>query len=119
VVNAVSAVDLQLMDVIGYGQVNPKGSLIETVGHISFLRAHDLGTGYGKSPNFLDVEVVVLIVEQPVLALGFQLRADANEPTRQAMFDLLRSAFIAGRPVRLDYQTVGPSAGEIIRVANA
>jgi hypothetical protein len=119
VVNGVSAVDLQLMDVLGYRLANAPGDLVETVGHISFLRAHDLGTGFGKAPNFLDVEVVVLLAEQPQLALGFQLRADANEPTRTEMFDLLRSAFIAGRPVRLDYQTVGPSAGEIIRVANA
>jgi hypothetical protein len=116
VVNGVSAVDLQLMDVLGYRLAS---DLVETVGHISFLRAHDLGTGFGKAPNFLDVEVVVLLAEQPQLALGFKLRADANEPTRTEMFDLLRSAFIAARPVRLDYQTVGPNAGEIIRVANA
>ena len=119
VLNAVSAVDLQLMDVIGYGRVNPNGSVIETVGHISFLRAHDLGTGYGKAPNFLDCEVVVLLAEQPLLGLGFQLRADAEQPTRREMFDLLRSAFIGGQAVRIDYETVGPRAGQIIRVANA
>ena len=118
VVNAVSAVDLQVMDVIGYGRINPNGSLIETVGHITFLRAHELGSGYGKSPNFLDCEVIVILAEEPMLALGFQLRADANEPTRREMFDLLRSAFIAARPIRLDYVTTGPRAGEIIRVAN-
>jgi hypothetical protein len=118
VVNPVSAVDLQLMDVIGYGSVNPIGSLIETVGHISFLRAHDLGTGYGKAPNYLDVEVIVQLAEEPLRAFGFQLRADVNKPARTEMFDLLRSAFIAGRPIRLDYLTTGPRAGEIIRVAN-
>jgi hypothetical protein len=118
VVNPVSAVDLQLMDVIGYGSVNPIGSLIETVGHISFLRAHDLGTGYGKAPNYLDVEVIVQLAEEPLRAFGFQLRADANKTARTEMFDLLRSAFIAGRPIRLDYLTTGPRAGEIIRVAN-
>lgn len=118
VVNSVSAVDLQLMDVIGYGSVNPIGSLIETVGHISFLRAHDLGTGYGKPPNYLDAEVVVQLAEEPLRAFGFQLRADVNKPARADMFDLLRSAFIAGRPIRLDYLTTGPRAGEIIRVAN-
>ena len=118
VVNAVSAVDLQVMDVIGYGRINPNGSLIETVGHISFLRAHELGSGYGKSPNFLDCEVIVILAEDPLFALGFQLRADANEPTRREMFDLLRSAFIAARTIRLDYVTTGPRAGEIIRVAN-
>ena len=118
VVNPVSAVDLQLMDVIGYGRVNPVGSLIETVGHITFLRAHELGSGYGKSPNFLDCEVIVQLSEEPLRAFGFQLRADQNAPSRREMFDMLRSAFIAGRLIRLDYFTIGPRVGEIIRVAN-
>lgn len=118
VVNPVSAVDLQLMDVIGYGRVNPIGSLIETVGRITFLRAHELGSGYGRSPNFLDCEVIAQLDEEPLRAFGFQLRADPNAPARREMFDMLRSAFIAGRPVRLDYVTTGPRAGEIIRVAS-
>jgi hypothetical protein len=118
VVNPVTAVDLQVMDVIGYGRVNPIGSLIETVGQIAFLRAHELGSGYGKAPNFLDCEVIVKLAEEPLRALGFQLRADTNGPARREMFDMLRSAFIAGRPIRLDYVTIGPRAGEIIRVAN-
>ena len=106
------------MDVIGYGRVNPIGSLIETVGHITFLRAHELGSGFGKSPNFLDSEVIVQLAEEPLRSFGFQLRADQNAPARTDMFDMLRSAFIAGRPIRLDYFTIGPRAGEIIRVAN-
>jgi len=118
VVNPVSAVDLQLMDVIGYGRINPNGSLIETVGHIHFLRAHDVGTGFGAPPNFLDCEVIVQLTEEPLRSLGFQLRADKNQPARTDMFDMLRSAFIAGRPIRLDYLTTGPRAGQIIRVAN-
>jgi hypothetical protein len=118
VVNPVSAVDLQVMDVIGYGRVNPNGSVIETVGHITFLRAHELGSGFGKAPNFLDAEVIVQLAEDPLRSFGFQLRTDANQPTRTDMFDLLRSAFIANRPIRLDYITTGPRAGEIIRVAN-
>jgi photosystem II stability/assembly factor-like uncharacterized protein len=97
---------------------DPVGSLVEAEGHISFLRAHDLGTGYGKPPNFLDCEVIVLLAEQPNLAFGFQLRADAEEPTRQEMFDLLRAAFVASRTVRVDYVKTGPRVGEIIRVAN-
>lgn len=118
VVNAVSPVDVQLMDAIGYGTANPIGSLIETVGHIVFLRAHEVGSGFGRAPNFLDAEVIVKLVEEPLRAFGFQLRNDANRPARREMFDMLRSAFIAGRPVRLDYITIGPLAGQIIRVAN-
>jgi hypothetical protein len=118
VVNPFSAVDLRVMDVIGYDAHDPLGSVHEVVGRITFLRAHDLGTGYGKPPNFLDCEVIVLLAEEPDHAFGFKLRADSEEPTRTEMFDLLRSAFVAERPVRLDYLKTGPQVGEIIRVAN-
>lgn len=117
VINPVSTVDLRLMDVIGYGST-PIGSVLETIGRIRFLRAHDLGTGYGKPPDFLDCEVIVLLAEDPFRAFGFKLRADTNEPARTEMFNLLQSAFVAGRPVRLDYIKTGPRVGEIFRVAN-
>ena len=93
-------------------------SLAETVGHITFLRAHELGSGYGKPPNFLDCEVIVLLAEEPLRSFGFKLRADAERPARWEMFELLRSAFAADSRVRLDYVKTGPGAGEIIRVAN-
>lgn len=116
--NPVSAVDVQLMDVIGYGRVNPIGSLIETAGQITFLRAHELGSGFGSVPNFLDCEAIVQLAGEPLRSFGFKLRADANGPAHTDMFEMLRSAFIAGRPIRLDYVTTGPRAGEIVRVAN-
>jgi hypothetical protein len=111
----VSAVDLQVMDVSGDG---PIGSIAETVGHITSFRAHELGSGYGKPPNFLDCEVIVLLAEEPLRSFGFKLRADAERPARWEMFELLRSAFAADSPVRLDYIKTGPGAGEILRVAN-
>jgi hypothetical protein len=111
----VSAVDLQVMDVSGDG---PIGSIAETVGHITSVRAHELGSGYGKPPNFLDCEVIVLLAEEPLRSFGFKLRADAERPARWEMFELLRSAFAADSPVRLDYIKTGPGAGEILRVAN-
>lgn len=117
VVNAVSPVDLQLMDVIGYGS-SAIGSVLETAGHITFLRAHEVGSGYGKPPDFLDCEVIVRLAEDPFRAFGFKLRADSDAPTRTEMFDLLRSSFVGERPVRLDYIKTGPRVGEIIRVAN-
>ena len=62
--------------------------------------------------------MIVLLAEEPLRAFGFKLRADAERPTRWDMFELLRSAFAADRPVRLDYVKTGPGAGEIMRVAN-
>ena len=118
VASPVSAIDLEVMDVIGYGGDGLVGSFAETVGHITFLRAHELGGGYGKPPNFLDCEVIVLLAEEPLRAFGFKLRADAERPARWDMFEQLRSAFAADSPVRLDYVKTGPGAGEIMRVAN-
>jgi hypothetical protein len=96
---------------------DPVGSLVETVGHITFLRAHEVGSGYGKPPNFLDCEVIALLAEQPGRAFGFKLRAGPEQQTRTEMLDLLRAAFVGERPVRLDYVKTGPRVGEIIRVA--
>jgi hypothetical protein len=117
VASPVSAVDLQLMDVIGYNST-PIGAVLETVGRITFLRAHDLGTGYGGPPDFLDCEVIARLAEDPLRAFGFKLRTDENEPARGEMFELLRAAFVADRSIRLDFVKTSPRAGEIIRVAN-
>ncbi len=106
------------MDVLGYNST-PLGSILESVGRITFLRAHEVGSGFGKPPNFLDSEIIVLLDDDPLRAFGFQLRADLNQPARKAMFDLLRAAFVADRPVRLDFNKTGPRVGEIIRVANS
>ena len=35
--------------------------LLEKTGKIIFLRAHDLGTGYGPPNDFLDVEAVFIL----------------------------------------------------------
>jgi len=96
----------------------PIGSLVETVGLITFLRAHEVGSGFGRPPNFLDAEVIVLLADEPGRAFGFKLRADAEEPVRRQMLALLRAAFVVNRPVRIDYVRTGPRVGEIIRVAN-
>jgi len=113
----VSAVDLQLMDVLGYGRINPLGSLVQTSGRVTFLRAHELGTGFGGPPNYLDAEIIVQLAEEPARSFGFQLRNDNNAASHQAMFDALRSALVSGRSVDLDYVAIGPRAGTIVRVS--
>jgi len=67
--------------------------LLEKTGKIIFLRAHDLGTGYGPPNDFLDVEAVFILNSLSEGASGFQLRNDNNPPALQAMFSLLREAF--------------------------
>jgi hypothetical protein len=92
--------------------------LLEKTGKIIFLRAHDLGTGYGPPNDFLDVEAVFILNALGDGAYGFQLRNDGNLPARQAMFSLLREAFAHNFTVIADYFIEpGRINGTAIRVA--
>jgi hypothetical protein len=93
-------------------------NLLEKTGKIVFLRAHDLGTGYGPPNDQLDVEAVFILNAISDGAYGFQLRNDANLPARQAMFSLLRDAFVNNLPVTTDFLIdTGKKNGTAIRVA--
>jgi hypothetical protein len=74
-------------------------NLWETTGNLVFLRANDLGTGYGPPTDFLDVEAVFIQNSLSDGARGFQMRNDQYLPARQAMFSLLRDAFVHNLPV--------------------
>ncbi len=92
--------------------------LIQSSGKITFLRVHDVGTGFGPPSDFIDVEVVIQINTRPGESFGFQLRNDANRAARQGMLDLLRDAFNNNGTVVIDYDIAPPRKnGVIIRVA--
>jgi len=92
--------------------------LLEKSGKIVFLRAHDLGTRFGPPNDQLDVEAVFILNTLSDGALGFQLRNDANLPARQAMFSLLRDAFVNNLNVIADFLIDPPKKnGVAIRVA--
>jgi hypothetical protein len=88
----------------------------ETTGKPVFLRAHDVGTGYGPDHDHLNVEVVVRLDHEPERAFGFMLRADAEEGARRAMLDALRTAFNDDREVRLEYRSTGLDNGVLVGV---
>jgi len=92
--------------------------LLEKTGKIIFLRANDLGTGYGPPTDFLDVEAEFILNSLGEGAYGFQLRNDDYLPARQAMFSLLREAFANDFTVIADYYIEpGRINGTAIRVA--
>lgn len=93
-------------------------NLLEKTGKIVFLRAHDLGTGFGPPNDALDVEAVFILNAIGDGAFGFQLRNDDKLPARQAMFTLLRDAFVNNLPVTADFLIdPGKKNGIAIRVA--
>ncbi len=90
--------------------------LIQSAGKLSLLRVHDVGTGYGPPSDFIDVEVVIWLNNQPGKAFGFQLRDDAQRPARQGMLDILRDAFNNNWKVTIDYNIdPGKVNGVIVR----
>lgn len=92
--------------------------LLQSTGKLTFLRVHDVGSGYGPGSDFIDVEVVAQLDSQPGKAFGFQVRNDAQRAARQGMLDLLRDAFNNNWTVSLDYYIdPGKNNGVIIRVA--
>ena len=92
-------------------------SLLAAEGKVTFLRVHDVGTGWGPPTDFLDVEVVIKIDSEEDRAFGFQLRDDTNENTHRGMLDLLRDAFTRNGRVRIDYIDVaGLGNAKILRV---
>jgi hypothetical protein len=96
----------------------PPADLLETTGTITFLRVHDLGSGFGPPGDFIDVEVVIKLDTAPDDAFGFQLRDDEHRPSRQGMLDLLRDAFFHDRSITIDYFLIpGRQNGVILRVA--
>jgi hypothetical protein len=93
-------------------------NLLEKTGKIVFLRAHDLGTAYGPPNDELDVEAVFILNAIGDGAYGFQLRNDDKLPARQAMFSLLRDAFVNNLPVTADFLIdTGKKNGVAIRIA--
>jgi hypothetical protein len=87
-------------------------------GKLTFLRAHDVGTGWGPPNDQLDVEVVFLLDSVPQGAFGFQLRTDANQPVHEAMVGLLRDAYVNNLTVSVDYFIdPGKHNGRAFRIA--
>jgi len=92
-------------------------ALLNLSGKIVMLRVNEVGDSFGKPPDNFVVEVVVQLDSHAAgAASGFQLRADANQPARQGMLDLLRDAFNHGWRVHIDHEVpAGKTKGTIIR----
>jgi hypothetical protein len=92
--------------------------IVNREGKLTFLRAHDVGTGWGPPNDELDVEAVFILDSAPTNAFGFQMRTDANQPVREAMFSLLRDAFVHDLTVSADYSIdPGKNNGLAFRIA--
>jgi hypothetical protein len=88
--------------------------LVAAKGRVALLRVHDKSTKYELPLNQLDMELIVYLDGEPGRALGFQLRADANEGAHQGLLDVLRNSFNRERRVRIDYVHTGSRNSRIL-----
>jgi hypothetical protein len=77
---------------------DPIGSVVNTTGRVTLLRAHDVGTGFGPPGDQLDAEAIVQLDGAPGMSFGFTLRTGADASTHAGMFDTLRDAVRRNRP---------------------
>lgn len=92
--------------------------LLTLSGKIKLLRVNEVGDRFGPAADAIEAEVIVqLDTHAPGAASGFKLRADANQPVREGMLDLLRDAFTHGWRVHFDHEVpTGKKKGTITRV---
>lgn len=90
--------------------------ILQESGLLSFLRVHDVGTGFGAPGDELDAEVILRFDRPDSPALGCQLRRGRNEATHRSVLDQLREAFNNDRTVTIDYRRTGRNSGELLRV---
>lgn len=94
------------------------GDLKGAKGKITFLEVRD-DPGWGPPSDFIDANVIIQLDSVENGGFGFKLVED-DEPDRQAMFDLLRDAFINNSNVRIAYDIdSGKNNGILVRAAQA
>jgi len=101
---------------IAYPWIFNTMAVLQTTGVVSFLRVHDLKTGFGPPADPTTGEVVIGFSNRPNEWFGFELRTGSREPMARGMFEILCDSFEAGSPVRVDYQPLGPTGRKILRV---
>lgn len=89
---------------------------LQTTGVPTVLQVNE--GGFGPFADFLDVEVVTRLDNNPGKAFGFQLRNDGARGIHEGMLAVLRTGFSRRLPVLIDYQTfVGRNNAVLIRAA--
>lgn len=94
----------------------PLGGVYADEGRVTFLRVHDVGTGYGPPVDAIDAEAIVTLDRAPGMAFGFTLRDDANQIAHRSMLDTLRAAFNQDRAVRIEFVRTSLRKGRALRV---
>jgi hypothetical protein len=101
---------------VAYPWIFGTGRRLHSVGRLTLLRVHDVGTGYGPATDPIDGEVIIKLDTKADFSFGLPLRVGEAEADHRGMLDVLRDGFVQGRTVQIEYDVTGPSSGRIVRV---
>lgn len=72
-------------------------------GQLTFLRVHELGTGFGPGNDHIDVEAVAKIDAEPNHSFGLTLRNNDALPSHEGMLGLLRDGLVHELDTTVEY----------------
>ena len=76
-------------------------------GLVEFLRVHELGSGWGGGgSNPIDAEVIFKLDTEPRKAFGIPLRSGDTLPAHEAMYSLVRDAFVGDLRLHIEFLEV-------------
>ena len=101
---------------IAYEWIFGTGQILRAIGRLTFLRVHDVGSGFGPSSDPIDGEVVIQLDTVAGSSFGLTLQVDSQEIDHRGMLNELRNAFVQERTIGIEYVVTGPANGRILRI---
>lgn len=86
------------------------------IGKVTFLRLHDMNTGFGPPADPTPGELIISLDSEPNVWFGLALRAGVSEAMAKGSLDLVRDSFMNDSVIAIEYQAVGPTGRDVIRV---
>jgi hypothetical protein len=86
------------------------------IGKVTFLRLHDVNTGFGPPADPTPGELVVSLDSEPNVWFGLPLRVGTSEAMAKGSLDLVRDSFVNDSVIVIEHQAVGPTGRKVIRV---
>jgi hypothetical protein len=87
----------------------------ELKARIRRLEVRDMDKSFGDEGDALSTEAVVSL-EDSARTLGFTLRTGTDEEAHESMLELVRKAYLRGRPLRFRYTRDSHRTGHIVHV---
>jgi hypothetical protein len=92
------------------------GRIEKTSGKLSYLRIHDVDSGYGGNVSNTQDEVIIKLDNAEEKFYSFPLEKNQNAYVNKGMLNRLQAAFIENELITIEYKRESIAGGKIIRL---